>query len=230
MTPGVLAIVALSALLHAVWNVMLKSTGDPLRTSGRLLASSAAVYLPIAVLAWFLVGQPEIPAEALALGVLSAALQATYFIVLSAAYRRGDLSVVYPIARGSAPMFAVLAGVLILGEQLGVPGWLGIAALLGGILVVLRPWETLRARGADLGAGATQTTAILFAVATGLAIAAYSTVDRVGARLVAPWIFAAIFFPLSCSSPAGGRSACARPRAGRRPRRACSPRCSWSPG
>ncbi len=198
MTPAVLGIVAVSALLHAAWNVLLKTTGDPLRTSGRLLASSAAVYLPFAVVAWLLLGRPAIPAEALALGVVSGLLQATYFILLSSAYRRGDLSLVYPIARGSAPLFAVVAGVAVLGEQLGATGWLGVAALLGAVIVIQRPWRALRRRPSDGGAaGRRPNTAVLFALATGIAIASYSAVDRVGARLVEPWIFAAIFFPLS---------------------------------
>lgn len=214
MTPTVLVIVGVAALLHAAWNVLLKTTGDPLRTSGRLLASSAAVYLPVAIAVWLALGRPPIPPEALALGVVSALLQATYFILLSAAYRRGDLSLVYPIARGSAPLFAVVAGVAILGERLGLSGWLGVAALLAAVVVLQQPWRALRG-GVDAGTtgepadarGGTgdgtrrpsrrPDTAVLFALATGLAIASYSAVDRVGARLVAPWIFAAIFFPLS---------------------------------
>ncbi len=194
MTPAVLAIVGVAALLHASWNVLLKTTGDPLRTSGRLLASSAAVYLPFAVVVWFVVGRPPIPPAALALGVVSALLQATYFILLSAAYRRGDLSLVYPIARGSAPLFAVLAGVAVLGERLGLSGWLGVAALLAAVIVIQQPWRAFRR---EPGSRRLPDTAVLFALATGVTIASYSAVDRVGARLVEPWIFAAIFFPLS---------------------------------
>jgi drug/metabolite transporter (DMT)-like permease len=192
VTPAVLGIVAVSALLHAAWNVLLKTTGDPLRTSGRLLASSAAVYLPVAIVAWVIVGRPAIPPEAVALGVLSALLQATYFVLLSSAYRHGDLSLVYPLARGSAPLFAVIAGVAVLGERLAMVGWLGVASLLAAVIVSQRPWRLLRR-----GAGRRPDTAVLFALATGMSIASYSAVDRVGSRLVEPWIFAAIFFPLS---------------------------------
>jgi drug/metabolite transporter (DMT)-like permease len=195
VTPAVFAIVGVSALLHAAWNVMLKTTGDPLRTSGRLLVSSAAVYLPLAIVAWFVVGRPPIPTEVLAIGVVSGLLQTLYFILLSAGYRRGDLSLVYPIARGSAPLFAVLFGVTFLGERLGFAGWLGVACLLAAVIVIQRPWRFLR--GDAAGGRRRPDSAILFAIGTGLTIASYSAVDRVGARLVAPWLFAAIFFPLS---------------------------------
>jgi drug/metabolite transporter (DMT)-like permease len=113
-------------------------------------------------------------------------------VLLSSAYRHGDLSLVYPLARGSAPLFAVIAGVAILGERLGLVGWLGVASLLAAVIVSQRPWRLLRG-----AAGRRPDTAVLFALATGVAIASYSAVDRVGSRLVEPWIFAAIFFPLS---------------------------------
>ena len=109
-------------------------------------------------------------------------------MLLSAAYRRGDLSVVYPIARGTAPLLAVAIGVGLLGERLGLAGSLGVAALLAGFLLLQRPWRVLAAaRAAPAGQrrGAIDT-AILFALATGVTIATYSAIDRVGTRLIDP--------------------------------------------
>ena len=119
------------------------------------------------------------------LGLASGALEAAYFGFLAAAYRRGDLSVVYPVARGTAPLLAVAIGIVILGERLGPSGIAGVAALLVGLLALQRPWRFLRSAGRASG-----DPAVAFALATGVMIAAYSAVDRVGAQLVAPWLYA----------------------------------------
>jgi drug/metabolite transporter (DMT)-like permease len=189
--PIVFGIVGVAAVIHATWNVIIKTSGDPLRTSGRAMAAGVAVALPFAVVAYLAIGSPGIPPQALGLAVVSGLIEVAYFVLLSAAYRRGDLSVVYPIARGTAPLFAVAAGVLILGERLSPLGALGVAALVAGILVIQRPWRALRTRS-----GGSVDRAVLFALATGLSIASYSAVDSVGVKLVAPWIFAAILFPV----------------------------------
>ncbi len=67
-------------------------------------------------------------------GSCPASSRPTYFVLLSAAYRRGDLSVVYPIARGTAPLLAVAIGVTVFGERLGLPGSIGVAAAHRGVL------------------------------------------------------------------------------------------------
>ena len=123
------------------------------------------------------------------MGTVSGVLEAAYFAFLAAAYRRGDLSVVYPIARGTAPLLAVAIGIGILGEQLGPAGLTGVAALLVGLLALQRPWRFLRAAGRADG-----DPAVVFALATGVTIAAYSAVDRVGARLVEPWLYAGMIW------------------------------------
>ena len=186
MDPIIIAIVAVSAILHVAWNVRLKTAGDPLRaaTIGMLAATVAIV--PAGLVAWWWAGQPAIPPEGVALGVASGVIEAGYFILLSAAYRRGDLSVVYPIARGTAPLLAVGIGVLILGERLGVPGFVGVALLLIGFLLLQQPWRALQGHGFD--------PSVLFALATGVTIATYSAVDRVGTRLIAPLSYAAILW------------------------------------
>ncbi len=190
MPPIVLLMIALAALMHAAWNVLLKTSGDPLLTSGRAMIAATSIGFPLAVIGWFATGQPAIPPEAWLLGVISGLLEIAYFILLAAAYRRGELSVVYPIARGTAPLLAVIAGVVILGERLGPMGSVGVICLLGGLLLVQRPWRFLRG-------GPMVEAAVPFAIACGFSIAAYSTVDSVGARSVAPWLFAAILFPVT---------------------------------
>jgi drug/metabolite transporter (DMT)-like permease len=181
-----IALVLIAAVLHAGWNVLLKTSGDTLWTAVRLQLIGTAILLPFGIAAWVNVGMPSVPAGALWLAVGSGVLEAIYFVCLSAAYRRGALSLVYPLARGSAPLLAVLVGILLLGETLAPQALVGVACLLLGILLVARPWRALQAAGAE------HRGAIGFALATGGTIAAYSAVDRVGVRLTEPWLYGAI--------------------------------------
>ncbi len=173
--------------MHATWNVLLKTASDPLRTAGRSMLVGALILVPIALAGWLVSAAPAIPADAWRLAILSGLLEAAYFIFLSAAYRRGDLSLVYPIARGTAPVLAVGAGILILGERLQLAGWIGVGLLLVGILALQKPWAVLR-RSSQMPRHARE--AAGFALLTGVTIASYSAVDREGARLINPLLYA----------------------------------------
>jgi uncharacterized membrane protein len=186
--PYALAFIAIAAVLHAVWNILLKTAGDPLRTATVGMVAACLVVVPAAAVLWLLTDRPAIPTEAWLVGLASGVAETAYFVFLSQAYRQGDLSVVYPIARGTAPLIAVAIGVLILGERLAPAAWLGVALLLAGLLVVQRPWRML-GRGGQAPAGAG------FALLTGAMIATYSAFDRVGVQLVPPWLYAAIIWP-----------------------------------
>ena len=181
-----IALVLVAAVLHAGWNVLLKTSGDTLWTAVRLQAIGTAILLPIGVAAWLWNGMPAVSATAFWLGIASGVVEAIYFVCLSAAYSRGALSLVYPLARGSAPLLAVAVGILLLGERLALMAFVGVACLLAGILLVARPWQALRA------AGAAQRGAIGFALATGASIAAYSAIDRLGVRETEPWLYGSI--------------------------------------
>jgi drug/metabolite transporter (DMT)-like permease len=169
-----IALALASAILHATWNVRLKTAGDPLPAAARATAASALAAAPIGIVAWLATGRPGIPAGAWLLIVLSSIGELAYFVFLSAAYRRGELSLVYPLARGTAPILAVLAGICI-GERVGVAGYLGVACILAGIWSVRRP----AAAGSATG----------FALLTGVTIAAYSAIDRIGVRQIPPWLY-----------------------------------------
>jgi uncharacterized membrane protein len=180
------ALVLVAAGLHAAWNVLLKTSGDTLGTAVRLQALGTAILVPIGIVGWLLTGRPAIDPGGVGIAVVSGVLEAAYFIFLSAAYARGDLSLVYPLARGSAPLLAVVVGVAVLGEHLSPGSLAGVLCLLAGILLVARPWRAFRAAGRE------HRVAIGFALATGATVAAYSAVDRIGVRIMAPWLYGAI--------------------------------------
>jgi drug/metabolite transporter (DMT)-like permease len=196
----VLPIIGLAAVLHAAWNVILKTSADPVLVAFRLNLVSVVLAAPVVAAWWLASGSPAIPPEAWLLGLVSGALEAAYFVSLSTAYRHGDLSVVYPIARGTAPLLAVVVGVVLFGERLAPVGWLGVSCLLAGMLIVARPWRALRAREPTAGGGARGwlgwrlDPAVGFALLTGALIASYSAVDRAGVRIVAPFVYGFILF------------------------------------
>ena len=202
MSPFIIGLVAVAAILHVAWNVRLKTAGDPLRAATIGMLAAAVGIVPGGLLVWWLDGAPALPTDGIALGVASGVVEAAYFIFLAAAYRRGDLSVVYPLARGTAPLLAVAVGVLGLGERLGIAGSLGVVALLAGFLWLQRPWRALALARRGSSGGAARRTAldspVLFALATGVTIATYTTIDRLGTRLIEPVPYAAILWA-TCS-------------------------------
>ena len=165
-----------AAALHGTWNVLVKVGGNPLISFQRATLVWAALIAAPAAATWVFIGRPGLPVAALGLAAASAALEVAYMWLLSAAYSRGELSAVYPIARGSAPLLAVLVGLGLLGERLNGLQLAGVALLLAGILAV-----TITQAGGR---------ATLPALLTGVAIASYTSVDRVGVRLTEPWLYA----------------------------------------
>ena len=190
MDPLVFGLIAVAAILHVTWNVLVKTSGDPLRAAGVGMVLGAVVLTPLAIAGWFAIGRPAIPPEAVALGIGSGIFEAIYVVVLSAAYRAGDLSIVYPLARGTAILLAVGIGIAILGERPGPLGLAGIALLIAGFVWLQRPWRVLTnaARGGGIDRG------VALALLCGVMIATYSAIDRVGTRLTEPWLYGAILW------------------------------------
>jgi drug/metabolite transporter (DMT)-like permease len=176
------ALALLAAALHGTWNAIVKVSGDPLRAFRRATLMSGVIATIALVPEVLILGRPSISVAAIGLCVLSSVLETTYLVLLSIAYRRGELSAVYPIARGSAPLLAVLAGLALLGERLSAPQLVGVALLLVGILAV-----------AVSQAGGRAT---LPALLTGVAIASYTSVDRLGVRMTEPWFYGWLLFAL----------------------------------
>jgi drug/metabolite transporter (DMT)-like permease len=106
--------------------------------------------------------------------VASLLLHLVYYVALTEAYRHGDLSLVYPLARGSAPLLTAAVATIWLGEQLGVMGWAGIVTLAAAVLMLsLRRGTNSEVHARTVG----------FALLTAVCIAAYTVVDGTGARL-----------------------------------------------
>lgn len=162
----VTALVLGSALLHASWNALIKSSRDVMLDTALVAAGAGVLALPLAA---------SVPLPASAswpyLGA-SAAIHVAYFATLAAAYRVGDLGHAYPLMRGTAPLLVALFGVALLDEHPSATMWLGIALISAGIL--------------SLGLvqrGRAQRSATLWALANAAIIASYTLVDGTGARL-----------------------------------------------
>jgi drug/metabolite transporter (DMT)-like permease len=182
MTALAIGLALMAAALHGTWNALVKVSGDPIASFRRATLVAGAIATIAFVPAWLLLGRPAISPAAVGFCVISSLLETLYLWLLSAAFRRGELSAVYPIARGSAPLLSVVVGLIVLGERLGPLQLSGVGLLLAGILAVTLSQATGRAT--------------LPALLTGVAIAAYTTVDRVGVRLTTPWIYGWLLFTL----------------------------------
>jgi drug/metabolite transporter (DMT)-like permease len=129
MTPLVLALVGAGAIAHATWNLTIKRAGTT--GTGFLwlsFALGAVLFAPVGV--WSLAAEGVDLARWAGFAAGSGALQVGYFLLLQRGYRVGDVSVVYPLARGTGPLLSVVLAVVLLGER---PGWL---VVLGAVIVV----------------------------------------------------------------------------------------------
>lgn len=165
MSAIVVGMALFAAILHATWNAFLRSGGDRLWTVTVMSFASTAVALP------FVFVYPLPASGAWIFIVLSATLQVGYSVFLVAAYRYGELGQVYPIVRGAVPLLVTLGGFLITDDRLNPYQMAGVVLVAFGIMSL------------SLGKGRASLSSILFALATGAIIAAYSTVDSIGVRL-----------------------------------------------
>lgn len=181
MDSPVFAVVLLAAAAHAGWNAAIKRGLDPLVTTVLIAVGAGMVALPI--VAWL--GLPAAAARPWV--VASVIVHLGYFAGLIEAYRAGDMSQVYPIARGAAPLLTALVSTAWLGEHLGVLGWVGLLCLVGGVIML-----SLRG-GGELAR--LDRRAVGFAFFTALTVCAYTVIDGVGVRAAgdAPTYTAAVF-------------------------------------
>lgn len=168
MSLAVMIMVLFAALLHATWNFVLKNGED------KYLGMTAVVLGHIPFSAAALVYAPVPGREAVPYIIAGAVLHVGYQLFLLASYRIGDLSQVYPLARGVAPLFVAGISVALLGQQLS---WLELAAVITIGTGIMSLTAVRRSDGLRNGRAAT------LAIITGGFIAAYSLVDGLGARV-----------------------------------------------
>jgi len=162
------ALVLSAAVLHATWNAIVKGT----RARALVLAAVAATNgtVGLGLLLW-----AETPAPASWPYIIASSLtHYGYYYFLALAYKWGDLSRVYPISRGIAPVLVSLGALLFAGEQLSTFGWSGVLLISAGISIL-----AFFSRGASIP----DPRSTFAAVATGLIIASYSVIDGIGVRL-----------------------------------------------
>lgn len=178
MTGLALGLVLLAAVIHATWNLAAKRAGVGGPAFVWLHASVEVVlFTPVALVALGTGARTDMWGAVAAL--VSGALHSAYFLVLQRAYATGELSVVYPVARGLGPLLAVVGAVVLLGERPPVLAYLGALGVCAGVL-----------RLASLAGGSPERVSVsapglLYAVLTGLAIATYTVWDGYAIRSLA---------------------------------------------
>lgn len=175
----------MAAFLHAVFGALQKGRFDPWLSRGAIDANLFALSLPLAL---FVVPWPE--PHMWPIFALAWAIHLTYKTLQAMAYMRGAYTVVYPVVRGTGPLFAVIGAWLVFAESFTATQWLGVGVLLAGIYgLALYNLRNLTVARDTLPA------ALALAVLTGLFVALYTTVDAYGIRATAdPFTFLAWFF------------------------------------
>jgi len=169
LDPLIVALVLLAAVLHASWNAVLKAASDRVTASALMNLTGLAVGGLIALF----VSAPAPASWGFIL--LSVAIHFSYFLLLLGSYRYGDLSQVYPLARGVAPLIVAFVSPWLIGERLGPVQLAGVIVLCLGILSLA--FNRMRLRELM------DWKPVAMALATGASIAAYTVVDGLGVRI-----------------------------------------------
>ena len=157
-----------AAFVHALWNLLLARARDPEAATAVALVVAVVVFAPVSLFAWGL------EREVWPYLVVTSCLQLLYFALLITAYRRAEMSVVYPVARGVAPTLVLLAGVVVLGYGTSWAQAAGVVLVGLGVLAI---------RGVRRGAGAA---GVVFGLAIAGVIASYTLVDKRGLDYATP--------------------------------------------
>ena len=188
MTPSSLLLLLISACLHVVTHISLKRSHDRAAFVWWMLLWAGVLFSPIVIFGW-----RPIPLLGLGVMLLSSVFEALYFVAIAEAYRGADLSVVYPLARGTGPLLLVVWSLVLLREKLTVGGVFGIGLIALGLYMVNLPrlgaWrEPLRAL---------RVPGPRWAILAGACISVYTAVDKVGIGIVEPLLYTYVALWLS---------------------------------
>jgi len=175
VTTGALLLVLSAAVVHACWNALAKRAGDPVAFIWSIGLVGALLYAPGGL---YLLHRDGFQRDALPFAIATVLLHAVYFFALGQAYRRGDLSLVYPIARGTGVTLVPVLALAIFDERLSALGAVGIALVVLGIFSL--HWRPVGVPARLLAPGTG------WALLTGLSIAGYSLVDKAGVARLHP--------------------------------------------
>lgn len=168
MSALVLGLVAVAAIAHASWNIAIKQVGA--RGVGFLWLTfivGAVVFLPFGV--WSLVSAEVDILHWLWLALVSGALQVGYFFLLQFGYRAGDVSLVYPLARGTGPLLTVVFAIILFGERPAPLALVGAAVIIAGVVVTAGAGKREPGHSRRIG--------VIFGLAIGVLIAVYTLWD-----------------------------------------------------
>jgi drug/metabolite transporter (DMT)-like permease len=188
-------LVILAGLIHALWNIAAKKAGGDVRFAGLTAIIMAVVWAPVGIYAgWDVV--PGWGWQEWCFIALSGLLHVFYFITLLRGYRKADLTVVYPLARGAGPLLSSAIALMFLGEHLSLFGGLGILAVVGGVFLIAGGPRLLRSLKSSHGdsdaAPALQLRTqqlrtrkgIFYGLLTGVFIASYTVLDGYAVKIL----------------------------------------------
>lgn len=183
MPASALALVVLAGLIHAIWNIAAKKAGGDARFAAFSSLLGTVIWAPVGL--WF--GWNAVPGWGAAewgFVAVSGVLHVLYYVTLLRGYLRADLTVVYPMARGSGPLLSSLAAILLLGERITVFGLLGVAAVVAGVFLIAGGPSLFRAAH-DPAKKAMVRKGIAYGLLTGVFIASYTVVDGYAVKVLA---------------------------------------------
>ena len=186
MPPIALGLLLVAAALHAGWNLFVKRAREKQVFTWWGLVVGSVCFAPLLLLS------QSFPLRIWPYVIFSALVEGAYYIILTRAYEHGDFSQVYPMARGAAPAFLVVWAVLFLGERPRPAGFVGLALLVLGLVIVGgNTWWSLRKTTA------LSTSGIVLALGVALCISIYSAIDGAAVHIVAPLPYTVLVISLS---------------------------------
>lgn len=166
MTWPIVGLVLIGALLHAIWNALVKSSTDKAMDTALIHLLGSILTLPLILI----VGWPVAATWPYIVG--SVTIHIAYYIALAGAYRHGDLGLTYPLMRGTAPLLVALSATITVGEHLSPLAWAGVLGICCGVLVLGLSRHALDSPRA-----------VGFALTNAVVIAIYTVIDALGARV-----------------------------------------------
>ena len=182
MPASSLALVILAGLIHAVWNIVAKKAGGDVRFATFTGVLMALIWAPLGIwLGWDVL--PTWGGVEWGFVVVSGIVHVLYYIALLRGYRKADLTVVYPLARGSGPLLSSLVAIVLFGERITVFGAAGIVAVVAGVFFIAGGRGLFRAAH-DPGKQAGIRAGLLYGLLTGVFIASYTVIDGYAVKRV----------------------------------------------